>query len=454
LVLAILILIGLLPSIASFSAPVRNYLLSKAVPNLNGTITAKEASLGWGTPISFKGVEICSEGNIPVVEIDELQGTRPLWKMVLKPKVLGTYTVKKPHLTAMIYPNGATNLSEVFTGADPMEVDPSKPKSVPNVSVAVQLVEGSVTVCDEMGQNAWTAEPINFGFRLKPSDTTPDGRTRLEIPAEMVFDHVQVTPEVCKDMLKYITPTMANATRAEGTFSIKLDHWSLPLDAPGEGTGKGVFTVHELSVGPGPIVQRVLTTLGLSSRLIAIDEAPIQFELVDQRMHHKGLQFHVAGIKFTTSGSVGVKDETLDMTMVVQIPKEVKVERPIIKALAGQSITIPIRGTLKMPEVEVQGLAQSGMKAVTETINRLLDEGMKDPDEKGENKEDPNVSPEIDTGMLIDGAMRALKNRRERNLENREETGTPRFLNPDRGRPVLDRILKSKEEEKENKDQP
>ena len=447
------VVVALLPYLASTFPPVRNFLLSRAMPNLNGTITADDASLGWNKPIGFEGVEIRSPIGMPVVRIDELKGDRPLWKILLKPSVLGTYQVVRPHLTMVIYPNGSSSLSEVFTGTDPMAIKQTESKEVPDLSLAVELVDGSVTVSDSLGQNSWEAGPINFGFRLRPSTATSDGLARLEIPRGKVFDHVRVTPQVCEDMLKYIAPVMAEATRAEGTFSIDLDKWSLPLKAPSEGHGKGVLTVHELSIGAGPIIQQILAAVGVGGRLVAVDEAPIKFELADGRLSHEGLAFHVDKVKFTTSGSVGVEDESLDLAINVYLPEEIQAQRPVLQAMAGQAIMIPVRGTLKEPKVDVQGLSQSGIKALTETIDRLITppdtttEGTK-TDTATDDKADSEAAPAVDVGSILNTVEELRRRRQEQRQEQLKENPDATrpllnrpLLNPDRDRPLLKRIL-------------
>ena len=412
LMLILVIFVAIFPYLAAWVPGIRNFLLAKAVPNLNGSITAKSASLGWEKPIAFQGISIYSASQMPVVEIEELKGDRPLWKILLKPSVLGTYTIKKPYLTIVVYPDGTTNLSEVFTGINPMSPG-LPPKKIPDVSLAVRLVDGSVKVCDHLGQNDWVAGPINFHFRIEPSSNTSDGRTWLLIPNQKVFDHVQVTPQVCHDMLQYIAPLMAQATEVKGSFSIDLKQWKLPFDTPSEGTGKGTFTVHKFSVNAGPIIEPVLRVLHIPSELISIDEAPIQFELTDGRMHHKGLQFHVGQFKFTTSGSVGIKDKSLDMTMAVEFPEDI---RPLIKKLVGPSISIPIRGTLQRPEVDLQKLIQLNIsvEAIPQIIRaarELLDKGRGEADEKGpEAKTGDALDKTLDT---VDTVLEGIRRRRE-----------------------------------------
>ncbi|MCH7727520.1 MAG: hypothetical protein IH991_13705, partial [Planctomycetes bacterium] len=206
----------------------------------------------------------------------------------------------------------------------------------------------------------------------------------LELEKGPLLERVRISPEMCRSRLKYIAPFLADATRAEGTFSVDIDHASLPLTDPLNGNVKAVMHIHAAKIGPGPFGQQLqqaaikIRSLA-QGRLLALrrdsstdwlvlPSQQVQIEIRDGRVYHQGLTFLAANdVVVHTSGSVGA-DETLDM--IAEVPIQ-------IAALGVTSVTIPIRGTLSRPRIDRQVLKTLSRQMLRGSVEQTLENQLK-----------------------------------------------------------------------------
>ena len=191
-------------------------------------------------------------------------------------------------------------------------------------------------------------------------------------PAELLIARgplltdVHLSPEICARGLKFVAPILAESTVAEGRFSISLDGGHIPLGDPGAGDTSGKMTM-KAQVKAGPVAQEFMVLLNeitavlqrgtlverndQASALLSIDTSDIEFRMVNRRVYHRGLKFMAGTLPITTHGSVGL-DETLAIVAEVPIQAKLLGRDLSLGALEGQSLQIPIDGTLKKPKLD------------------------------------------------------------------------------------------------------
>jgi len=352
-VVGLIVFVAILPYLASIGL-IRNGLLRAAMPRVNGTVRAGGARLGWFSPIHFEDVEIRSLDGEPVVSIARLEGDRALWRMVFG-RDLGELRVERPRIDVVI-DRGGSNLRRVF------------PKhKLPNVSLGVKVVGGRVSVRGGDAARPWTAEPVNFAFRLRPRSASADGQPRLEIEPGVVFSDAPLASDACRDLLKYIAPVVANATEVSGRFSVEVDRCEFPLMDFAQGEGSGRLTIHKLALGPGPLVHELAAFVKLPPDAVTVEEETVTFRMAQGRIHHSRLPFRLQRLQVTTSGSVGMDDRSLEMVAKLALPEDLWDERPL---LANKTLRIPIGGTLDKPKIDgkavLQSLRESGLEVLSD----------------------------------------------------------------------------------------
>lgn len=377
--LLLVVCVLVLPNIIA-ATRLRNVLLSLAFRDMNGSIRAESASLGWFRPIAFHGIEIQSDTGEPLVQVASLQGSMPLWRILLLRDDLGNFRIEQPYARVVVSP-GDSNFKAVFAQQEPDDSQPDEPtnlEGVPHVNVALRIVDASISLqrvegdptrafVDDPGR--WLASGINISAGIRRSAIDPQ-QAILYVERGPLINRAEINADVAHSWLKYVAPIVADSTSTEGSFSVDLDAWQIPLDAPEQGTAGGRLTIHALDVTPGPIGRVITDLLKLPPSVVASQESVIQFELADARVHHRDLRFTLGGLPVKTHGWVGL-DQTLEIMAEVTLPQFQNEEAPIRRALSGRVLVIPIRGTLNKPEVDAQALTRSGMGILNDVLSNL-----------------------------------------------------------------------------------
>jgi hypothetical protein len=226
----------------------------------------------------------------------------------------------------------------------------------------------------------------------------------LTLPAGPLLAGVRISPEVSEAMLKYIAPVLAGATQSEGHFSLSLDGARVPLGDAAKADAGGQLTVHSVRVVPGPLATQWITlakrieslvkqpsALSLAGEpaapadqrqisLLSIRDQQVNFRVVDGRVHHQNMEFQVDDVVLRSQGSVGL-DETISLVLSVPIQDRWIERQRSLAGLKGQSLQIPITGTLTRPRMDEAALANisaqliqsAAGQAVGNELNRALD---------------------------------------------------------------------------------
>jgi len=198
-----------------------------------------------------------------------------------------------------------------------------------------------------------------------------------------------------------VAPMLAEATQVNGKCSLDLAGGALPLSAPKTGELSGVLTVHQAQVRPGASATQVLSMMGqiqsiLQKRpagnllgdqvLIEMPEQPVSFKLANGRVTNDGVTFVIRGASIRSSGSVGLIDETLDIVLQIPIRDEWVPDKRLLQGLKGQSLQIPVRGTLSQPQIDGRVIGDLAAKMGGAALNGVLDGAINDLFNKKMNK--------------------------------------------------------------------
>jgi hypothetical protein len=234
--------------------------------------------------------------------------------------------------------------------------------------------------------------PINGGtLRQLPTVSLQSQPVILQFREGPVLENVALTEEVCRGWLQYISPPLANATSAEGRFSLSMKEGQYLVGAPERSALSGALVIHIGKVRPGPLANQILQNVtqlqGLIDRnlipdlsqqtLLEIDNEEIGFALQNGRVYHDEFAMQIRNMRVVTTGSVGL-DQTLDLAVALPIPDQwLKNAGPVLQALRGEAIQLAVRGTLSQPVVDGRPVAEFGKrigeKAASGLIERLIE---------------------------------------------------------------------------------
>ena len=318
LVLGLLVLVAALVAAFPYLAanePLRGWMLRAVLPKINGAVSVGRASLGWLSPIRFENIELRSPAGEPTLAIAVLEGDRPLWRYLLSPRQLGNFRLERPQVNLVAGRHGS-NLAEVFSLGKP-QTSAAPP---PNLSMGLEIVDASFSFRNSPDAQPWNIQQVNLALALQPTNETESGLCELVVQPGTVFNHTPITPPMCRDLLKFIAPVLAEATEVNGSLSIELDQWRIPLAAPQQAKGSGRLKVDSLHVAGGPLAEKIsglLQTRPLGAGLV--DNSVVTFSMADGRAAHRDLAFHLGDVVVATHGSVGL-DQSLDMRADISLP--------------------------------------------------------------------------------------------------------------------------------------
>jgi hypothetical protein len=239
-----------------------------------------------------------------------------------------------------------------------------------------------------VGEGRLTASPY---VRLDPEPS------ELLLPGGPMITNVRISPAVSEAMLKFVAPVLAGATQSDGLFSLQLEGARVPLGEPRRADSAGTLAVHSVRVTPGPMVREWIglarqieaiarrrdpAAAGSNSELtlLAIRDQQVNFRVLDGRVHHQNMEFQIGDVTMRSQGSVGF-DETVSLTLQVPIQDRWIANQPFLAGLKGQSLQVPIGGTLTRPQMDQRAIASlsqqllqgAAQQAIGGELNKALD---------------------------------------------------------------------------------
>jgi hypothetical protein len=202
---------------------------------------------------------------------------------------------------------------------------------------------------------------------------------------------VRISPEMCRLWLKFVAPLVAEATRAEGTLSLSLEGAAVPVMRPTQSDVAGTLEIHAAQIGPGPLAQQYIglarqvrtlfdpaagaaTTVDPNRGWLVLPEQDVPFEVRGGAVHHRGLTMTVGDVKIETSGSVGIESQEINLLTSIPLQESwFKGREGALTALKGQSLVVPIKGTLTRPQLDGKVLENFAKQLAGSAVQGLLD---------------------------------------------------------------------------------
>lgn len=193
---------------------------------------------------------------------------------------------------------------------------------------------------------------------------------------ETVIDDIQINDETASRFLMYVNPVFANAFNVTGVADFNCERLGVPL-APllgGSGLGRagrddieviGTVSIKKLRLQASDLLGQILSLLapslrgawlggGVRGQEITIH--PTRFVLRNGLLRYEDMQMDIGGNPVVFGGTIGL-DESLNMTVTLPYTTRGRTARAG-RETEGQRITLPIRGTLDEPELDVGELAK------------------------------------------------------------------------------------------------
>jgi len=251
-----------------------------------------------------------------------------------------------------------------------------------------------------------TKIPLSQGsLQLSPAIVLRGQNWLISHEPGRIVDQVVITPQMCSAWIKFVQPLVADATEAQGKFSVDVEKALIPISQPKTFDAKGTFVMHNVSIGPGPLARELIGAVqqikdftdgklglegvaGLASGALApraatpapaasgkqwltFPEQEVPVEVVDGRVYHQGLTLHHKEFTLRTSGSVGIADQSLELVCEIPIRDE-WLKDPKFAVLKGKTVKIPITGTITNARLDTKAAWSEMQKQVLSNVGGLL----------------------------------------------------------------------------------
>ncbi|MEM6473004.1 MAG: hypothetical protein AAF802_25815, partial [Planctomycetota bacterium] len=254
----------------------------------------------------------------------------------------------------------------------PVRTVAMRPNQLPS---SASFSEPSAAILSVAGQVRYAASPVLV--ELEKGSTVTD---------------LRVTSDAASSWLRYLAPLAADATRIDGVMNARVEEALIAVDDPAKSRVRGALKINGLSMSSGPtanlLIQGIdqIKSLGKlsgaqpgggtvpSMTLIKMPPQTVEFAMENGVVSHQRMYFDIDRASLMTSGQVGLDSR---MNLVAQVPLDPRWLGSDLKGLAGQTITLPITGTLSRPQLDSRGIralvTELGTRAGAEVMQNRLD---------------------------------------------------------------------------------
>lgn len=315
--------------------------------------------LRWLSPLQLSGVTIRQEGGPALVTIAGVKTDRGLLSYLLGGRRMGRVVISDPVLDVQLLKDSSNlqRFAQAIDRATRQSATSKRQRPAIDIQVVVQRLSATVKRASEP-EPLVIIPPLDLDVTYRAASE----KSHVTIMPNLILDQVELTPELVELGLDRAIPLLANSAWFAGRVSLAIGQIDIPLDDPASAVGDLELTLHQVRSGPSnPAVLRLLDFVAALRRttpqheLVFVDGSKVLVNLADSRVHHRGLRMGLpkvdSRLQLATSGSVGLKDRSLDLLFEVPVPLEQLALREQVQKLGVPALKLPIGGTLDEPQV-------------------------------------------------------------------------------------------------------
>lgn len=203
-----------------------------------------------------------------------------------------------------------------------------------------------------------------------------------------VIDNVALTADTARQWLKYVAPLVADATSAQGNFTLDVQAVQMPIFDPMSVEADATVRLNNVMVGAGPLADQLLGSINQIRAILKpeadakqfrttlqMEEQTIPVKIKNQTVYHENVTFKHNDLRVVTSGAVGF-NQSLNMLAEIPIADDWIAGKSYLAGLKGQKISIPISGTVTKPVFDrrsIQNLSTQLVKqAAGNAVNQVI----------------------------------------------------------------------------------
>ncbi len=206
-------------------------------------------------------------------------------------------------------------------------------------------------------------------FRQKPA------QFKIAEPMQIMKD-IKINDQTTKKLLRYLNPVFADAGNVSGIANFNCEQLTIPLSAAAKNQTEvvGTISMDKVRLQTSGLLSTIFSTGGTSARGADITIRPTKFVLRDGFLKYDDMQMDIGDNPVNFKGVIGL-DKSLDMTITLPYTAMGRTAR-LGRETIGKRITLPLKGTIDKPELDVGKLLEGQLKQQLEDQLRKGLEGL------------------------------------------------------------------------------
>lgn len=256
---------------------------------------------------------------------------------------------------------------------------------IPGGSATFTLAEGVAAM-----DGAWQ---VNGGrLNLCPQVNLSATPYVLTVPeGSRVLDQVQVTPELLDMALRAVSPILPGSAEPQGTISLLTQQVRLPLGGETEPLAaleaQLLFQTRGVALKPNGTLGTVLSLLQARDRVLALPDQDFGVAVSGGKLTCDEIHLRVSGARLRCAGSSNLLTREVDYTLSISLTEQLLGSRLSKKFPVGQTLRLPIRGTIDRPQVEtgpiLTFLKENAITRASQKVSQRLTKALQKTGEAG-----------------------------------------------------------------------
>ena len=257
----------------------------------------------------------------------------------------------------------------------------------------VELASASIPIRVDQNQITFHGSKLPVGegwIDLNGSIQQLNQETWIELTPSRIAEGIQITPEMSEQWLRFIAPLLADATKIDGNLGISVDEARINISDPTKTRLSGRLELDTVRLVAGPFMNQLIQTLQQlkkigrdpsqilrtdPSTLIKLPTQTVAFGVANQIVAHERLLIDVDRAQLITTGQVSFEG---NLNLTTAIPLDEKWIGKDLQRLAGQTLYLPIQGTLERPSLDRENLqdllTQLGIQAIQRNAENYIED--------------------------------------------------------------------------------
>lgn len=256
---------------------------------------------------------------------------------------------------------------------------------IPGGSATFTLAEGVAAM-----EGAWQ---VNGGrLNLCPRVNLSATPYMLTVPeGSRVLDQVQVTPELLDLALRAVSPILPGSAEPQGTINLLAQQVRLPLGGETEPLAaleaQVRFQTRGVALKPNGTLGTVLSLLQARDRVLALPDQDFGVAVSGGKLTCDEIHLRVSGARLRCAGSSNLLTREVDYTLSIPLTEQLLGSRLSKKLPVGQTLRLPIRGTIDRPQVEtgpiLTFLKENAISRASQKVSKRLTKALQKTGEAG-----------------------------------------------------------------------